>query len=38
MNDATQLKNFLALNMPLFFLYRVGDEKGGNFKIKKFIN
>ena len=37
-NDATQLKNFLGLKLPPSFLHRVGDEKGGNFKIKKFFN
>ena len=37
-NDATQLKSFLVLKLPPFYLQCVGDVKGGNFKIKKFFN
>ena len=31
-NDATQLKNFLGLKLPPFFLHRVGDEKRRQFQ------
>ena len=38
-NDATQLKNFLGLTLPPFFLHLHGEgKKGGNFKTKKFFN
>ena len=33
--NATQLKNFLDLKLPPFFLHRVGDGESGNFKIMK---
>ena len=37
--NASQLKNFLVLKLPPFFLHCVWvTEKGGNFKIKKFFN
>ena len=31
-NDATQLKNFLDLKLPPFFLHRVGDGKRRQFQ------
>ena len=31
-NDATQLKNFLGLKLPPFFLHRVGDKKTRQFQ------
>ena len=36
-NDAIQLRNFLGLKLPPFFLHRVSDEKRRQFQNQEFF-